>query len=274
MRVASAGQEPSIGAVVAAVLQSRRYRWLAPDVVSRLARAELARSSTPAEATKRTKRRLHQIFGAYVSDIRPDAALADLAAAQSPDDPAAIKPACAALLQQHASTRERLPLLDTFYRDIFAATGAPRVLLDLACGLNPLSWPWMNLAPDTRYVAYDIDRRIIQLVDGFLALCGVPHTVDVLDLAARSPVQASDVALLFKTVPCLERQQAGSARRLLAELNVRHVVVTFPTRSLGGADKGMLAQYRELLSSLIVGLPWHAMELRAHPELVFILSRA
>jgi 16S rRNA (guanine(1405)-N(7))-methyltransferase len=259
--------------VVAAVLQSRRYRWLAPDVVSRLARAELTRSFTVPEAIKRTKRRLHQIFGAYVSDIRADAALAAVAAAQRSGDPAAVRTACAALLRQHASTRERLPLLDTFYRDIFGATGAPRVLLDLACGLNPLCWPWMNLAPDTQYTAYDIDRRVIQLVGGFLTLCGVPHTVDVLDLAARSPAQSGDVALLLKALPCLERQEAGSARRLLTELNVRHVVVSFPTRSLGGASKGMLHQYREVLASLLTGLPWRASELRAHPELVYVLDR-
>jgi 16S rRNA (guanine(1405)-N(7))-methyltransferase len=262
-----------IDAVADAVLKSRRYRWLAPEVVTRLAGAEVARSGSDAEAVKRTKRRLHQIFGAYVSDLRPEAALAALAAAQRAGGPAAMERACTSLLQQHASTRERLPTLGTFYLEVFAATGTPGVLLDLACGLNPLAWPWMKLPTSTRYVACDIDRRIMQLVDGFLELCGVPHSADVLDLAARTPGQSGDVALMLKLVPCLERQAPGSARRLLAELDVRHVVVSFPTRSLGGAGKGMVAQYRDLLAALVDGLPWRALEVRTQPELVFVLER-
>jgi 16S rRNA (guanine(1405)-N(7))-methyltransferase len=260
-------------AVAAAVLQSRRYRWLAPEVVSRLAGVELARSASEADAVKRTKRRLHQIFGAYVSDLRPEAALAALTSAHRAGGLAAMERVCASVLQQHASTRERLPVLGTFYPEIFAATGTPGVLLDLACGLSPVAWPWMQLPVSTHYVAYDIDRRITQLVDGFLALCGVPHSAGLLDLAARTPEQSGDVALLLKLVPCLERQAPGSSRRLLAELDVHHVVVSFPTRSLGGTGKGMVAQYRNVLAALVDGLPWRAFELRTQPELVFVLSR-
>ena len=39
--------------------------------------------------------------------------------------------------------------------------------LDLACGLNPLSLPWMGLNDEATYHVYDIDaERIAKSVDG------------------------------------------------------------------------------------------------------------
>src|SRR5919197_5605870 len=105
--------------VTGEVLRSRRYRWLAADVVRRLARVEAPKARTRAEAVKRTKRRLHQIFGAYVFDVRPERALRRLAEASASGGAAGLQEACRTLLGQHASTRERLPILGPFYERIF-----------------------------------------------------------------------------------------------------------------------------------------------------------
>ena len=53
----------------------------------------------------------------------------------------------------HSSTRERLPILEQFYARALADIPPARVVLDLACGLNPLALAWMPLgeaiaAPD------------------------------------------------------------------------------------------------------------------------------
>ncbi|MGH2350047.1 MAG: 16S rRNA methyltransferase [Chloroflexota bacterium] len=259
--------------VAAEVLRSRRYRWIAPDLVRRLVREEVPRSRNRADTVKRTKRRLHQSFGAYVWDIRPDEALAQLRAARDTGDEARLRDACREILSRHASTRERLPVLDRFYPEVFQITGAPQVLIDVACGLGPLALPWMSLPPGASYLAFDIDRRLIELVDGFLDLCGVPHLTEVRDVAAQPPATPADVALLLKTAPCLEQQHAGSARRLIAALHARHIVLSFPTRSLGGASKGMVEHYRDQLTTMVVGSDWRITELLFPPELVYVLTR-
>jgi len=60
---------PEIDAILAAVADSRRYRHVAPTLVARLAAEELPKSKNAADAEKRTKRRLHQIFGAYATQL-------------------------------------------------------------------------------------------------------------------------------------------------------------------------------------------------------------
>jgi 16S rRNA (guanine(1405)-N(7))-methyltransferase len=251
--------EPEVGpaaAVAAEALRSRRYRWVAPELVERLAAESLAASRRPADAVKRLKRRLHQICGAYVGEVRPESVLAEMRAAQQREGPEGLRAACRQALARHASTRERLPVIEAFYPAIFARTGPPGSVLDLACGLGPLAWPWMGLPAQTAYVAYDVDRRLVELVDGVLTLYAVPHVAALRDVVGRPPDEPADVALLLKSAPCLEQQDPGGTRRLLGALNARRLVVSFPTRSLGGADRGMGGHYRARLDAIVAGTPW------------------
>ncbi|HIG3790825.1 TPA: RmtH family 16S rRNA (guanine(1405)-N(7))-methyltransferase, partial [Klebsiella pneumoniae] len=63
------------------------------------------------------------------------------------------------------------------------------------------------------------------------------------DVLCAPPAEAGDLALIFKLLPLLEREQAGSAMALLQSLNTPRMAVSFPTRSLGGRGKGMEANY-------------------------------
>jgi 16S rRNA (guanine(1405)-N(7))-methyltransferase len=212
---------------------------------------------------------LHQVFGAYATEIDPVRALASLHQARATGG-AAWQQACVDLMGRHASTRERLPILGRFYREIFAITGPPTSVLDLACGLGPLALPWMALPPESVYEACDVDRRLVEVVDGFLSLAGQPHQAILRDVVADPPLVPAHVAFLLKSAPCLEQQAPGSARRLLERLNAQWLVVSYPTRSLGGAGKGMLATYRSQFRALIEGLAGSVDELLFPGELVYV----
>jgi 16S rRNA (guanine(1405)-N(7))-methyltransferase len=176
----------------------------------------------------------------------------------------------------HASTRERLPILDTFYERIFAITGVPTSVVDIACGLNPLAAPWMGLPDDARYVAYDIDSAMLGFVDGVLSLLGIDHRAELRDIVADPPNDACDVALFLKTIPCLDQQDPAAASRVLRAIQARHVVVTFPTRSLGGHGKGMARNYRARFETLLEDLGQGftlAGEIEMEGELVFVVDR-
>ncbi len=231
------------------VLESARYRDVDRAFLARLVDEDLARSRSAAEVVKRVKRRLHQAVGAFRGSIRD----VDLSEAWTGEltEPG-FRSTCAQLLRAHASTRERVPALDGLYQAIWSITGTPRSVLDLGCGLNPLTLPWMGLAGDARLMASDIDLRPLRIASAFLELVGQPHAVEVRDLVTGAPTEPADIALLFKVVTSLDRQDPAAADRLIEGLRVRHAVVSFTTRSLGGRDRGMERAYRDRLDRLVV----------------------
>jgi 16S rRNA (guanine(1405)-N(7))-methyltransferase len=262
--------EIDVDAVVGAVAESKRYRHVARSVVARLAGEELPKSRNAAEAEKRTKRRLHQIFGAYATQLPYDRLLAELSAARG--DAESFERACAKVLQQHASTAERLPDLHRFYAPIFGITGTPGTVLDVACGLNPLTIPWMGLGAGARYLAADIDVEMVRFLDGFLKLAGIEGGATVNDLVAGPPAGRADVAFLFKTLPCLQHQ-TDRLLEVLDAVRADWLVVSFPTRSLGRREKGMAGTYRAMYLDLIRPRAWETRELTLGSELVFVTRK-
>ena len=263
---------PEIDAILQAVADSKRYRHVAPTLVARLAAEELPKSKNAADAEKRTKRRLHQIFGAYATQLPYDRLLARLDNTQG--DPDVFKKVCAQILTQHASTNERLNDLEHgFYERIFELTGRPAKVLDLACGFNPLTIPWMNLAPSAFYVAADIDAEMVRFLDRFLALAPVHGEARLVDLVHLTPSTSADVAFLFKTLPCL-RHQTDDLLRILDAIQAPWLAITFPTKSLGNRSKGMRETYRAMTGELLKHRPdWEPHELEFPSELVYVIRK-
>jgi 16S rRNA (guanine(1405)-N(7))-methyltransferase len=254
------------GDIVERVRRSPRYRAVDASLVTRMAEEELPKARNADDAVKRVKRRLHQAVGAFRA--------ASPAAADWPvDDPAALREACVTVMRQHASTRERIPHLDRFYRSIWEHTGVPARVLDLGCGLNPLALPWMGIG-EAQYVATDVDADALAIVGSFLAAVGQPHRVEARDLVGELPGDEADVALLLKLVTTLDRQDAGAATRLLGGLRARHAVVSFAARSLGGRGDARQLAYRDRLGRLVVesGRVRQMAEISVPGELVFSLA--
>jgi 16S rRNA (guanine(1405)-N(7))-methyltransferase len=263
------------GPIVDRVLRSARYRDVDRVLLERLASEELPKARNADDAVKRVKRRLHQAVGAYRGARTTDPLDAVRAAWHGDTSDPAFRAACAELMRGHASTDERLPYLESFYRRIWTLTGgAPASVLDLGCGLGPLGLPWMGLPEGATYLAVDVDRRSLDVVDGFLDLVGQPHAVEARDLASDGPPATRvDVALLLKLVPLLDRQDPAAAVRVVRALDARYAVVTFPAHSLGGGSRGMARTYRSRLEDLVAELGVAEVREASVPnELVFVLT--
>jgi 16S rRNA (guanine(1405)-N(7))-methyltransferase len=260
--------------IVERVLRSRRYHDVDQALVERFAAEELLRSRNADEAVKRVKRRLHQAVGAFRGASRDDSLEAVRAAWTGDLAAPSFRAAAADVLATHASTRERLPDIGAFYGQIWALTGVPSRVLDVGCGLGPIALPWMGLPASTAYHALDADRRPLVTVRGFLELVGQPHRVEAVDAVREPPTDPADVALLLKLVTTLDRQDADASGRLLAELPVRHAVVSFTRRTLGGRRRGLETAYRERLDRLVRDVPRvRSVTERSVPgELVFVLA--
>jgi 16S rRNA (guanine(1405)-N(7))-methyltransferase len=267
------GTVGEIEEIVANVQSSRKYRHVCTSTIRRLATIEWAKRPSVKAAAKATKSRLHQVYAAYETSIDYDRAWAALQEAYVEGSTDRIRRACELLLARHASTQERLPILDRFYARIFAWTGVPRSVLDLACGLNPLSLPWMGLDGTVRYCGYDIDCERTAFLDRYLTLAGIEGGVRCHDVISAPPAEPADLALLLKSSTCLERQEAGSTLYLLDHLRVRYVVVSFPVKSLGRREKGMVEHYEQTFAQMMSDRPWRVERLDFETELVFCVAR-
>ena len=265
----------NLSTLVEAVLKSAKYSGIHPALVERIGQQELNKRRTLKEAIKSTKNKLHQVGGAYLTqsfDLKRTQswlALLQSSAAQ----PDALKQACRQIMAGHASTSERLPLLPDFYKTVLAGLPPIHSVIDVACGLNPLTIPWMPLAEDVHYQAYDIYADMIDFLNQALPILGIRGKAEQRDVIAAPPTQPTDLALVLKTIPCLEQVDSQAGELLLSQLNARHMLVSFPARSLGGRDKGMLQTYNQRFTALAEARQWQIQRFALKTELVYLVDK-
>jgi 16S rRNA (guanine(1405)-N(7))-methyltransferase len=256
--------------VADALLRSRRYRSIARAVALRIAERELRAVDGALEpAVKRAKRRLHQVYGAFMPR-RPRYDRWREALARAAGDPARVRAAALAILNEHASTRERARDLGAFYRALFARVPPPKRILDAGCGLHPLALPWMGLSEGVAYCAFDIDEALAAFVRDALAGFGVAADVFAADLACPPALASADLALLLKTLPCLEAQQGSAAIEAIAALPAPVIAVSFPAHSLGGR-RGLRDHHAGRFERAASDRGWSTDAFEAAGELVFLV---
>ncbi|HEY7414196.1 MAG TPA: hypothetical protein VH593_03320 [Ktedonobacteraceae bacterium] len=255
-------------------LTSAKYRDICPELVRSIGAQELFRRRTFKEAVKGTRNKLHQISGAYlVGRQQYTHWYADLQQAVQLGEQTAIRDRCRYIMQNHASTRERLPVLDAFYTTLLADFAPIHSMLDIACGLNPLAIPWMPLAKHATYYAYDIHQSLIDFLQQSMTLLGVEGHACTRDVLQDCPAHEVDVALLLKAIPCLEQVDKQASKRLLQAIRARVLLVSFPVHSLGGSSKGMSAYYAAHFHEMIRETGWQVHSYKFATEQVFVVVK-
>ncbi|MGA1197799.1 MAG: hypothetical protein ACO36I_15020 [Candidatus Latescibacterota bacterium] len=252
--------------IIAQLRQSRKYRDLCDETLGRMAQWALAQNSSLKVATKAAKRKLHQVYGAYVGQVNADQILA-LVDQVDDQDP---KPICEQILRTHVSTAERVDDLETVFDAIWSVTGQPKRVMDLACGLNPFTLPWMG-AIDA-YMACDIDMGLANCIGKFFENMKFNGISVCSDLLVSVPNWNADVVFLFKALPCLEQQEKGASLAILKALRVPHIVVSFPSQSIGGYNKGMVAHYDGVVEQLANDLHLQMQAIPLPRESYYVLS--
>ncbi len=234
--------------IVAALRETKKYRDLCPDTLERIGWAHEHYAGQ--EALKAAKRKLHQIYGAYMQavDVQPVEELV----AQLPDHPGedTLKAACRQILALHASTAERLPEIEELYPRLFAGLPEIRAIADVACGLHSFARPWMGISRETYYWAIDINQRLARAIDEFFRKAGYAGNGECRDIFDPWPEKYWDVVLLLKVLPCLEQQQRDFSALLLSHIDARRIIISFPAQSLGGHEKGMHEHYRAFMAQI------------------------
>lgn len=267
----------SLAALIASICSSPKYRDVCTEVIGNIGERELAKRRNLKEAIQATRNTLHQVSGAYLDGKghvpRYTRWLAELQTAAQAQDNGAMRDVCTRILSFHASTRERLPILDQFYTTILAELPPVHSVVDIACGLNPLTRPWMPLASDATYYAYDISESMMGFLSACLPLLGVQGYAQACDVLQWSPTQKVDVALLLKAIPCLEQIDKRAGHTLLHAIQADVIIVSFPAYSLGGRNKGMVEHYDAHFRALAADEPWDIQRFEFTSELVFLVKK-
>jgi len=131
----------------------------------------------------------------------------------------------------------------------------------------------MPLAEDAVYLAYDIYADMMAFLNDYFALAGVPGRAAVRDVAAAPPTEPVDLALLLKTLPVLAQEDKTAVPRLLDTLQARYLLVSFPAQSLGGRQKGMVANYEAQFDQWVAGRNWQVKRFEFASELAFLVEK-
>ncbi len=115
----------------------------------------------------------------------------------------------------HVSTRERVDWLEQFNHQLLSAIGGCRTILDVGCGVYPLTFPFDDPRVELEnYVAVDKDPVVVEAVSAFVHATRNDGLItvrwDIRDgwesLLAKSGRERFDVGFLFKLIPVLNRR--------------------------------------------------------------------
>ena len=255
------------------VSHSAKYAQLAGTLVSRVTKEEAKKYKSKQDIIRAARTRLHQLTGAYLAPKLDYAQWLDKFKSLDQNDHVGLKSTSLSMMRLHASTHERIEVLPTFFQTILASISPVESVLDLACGLNPLSIPWMPLADNFTYHASDVVSPLVNFLSDYFLVFGFEGIATTLDLSSDIPSQPVQLALLMKTFPLMEQIERGLAQKILEGLNAEHILVTYPLRSLGGRKKGMEETYREQFDQLVAGRDWKIQEVSFPNEVAFLVTK-
>lgn len=260
--------------LVEQVQSNSKYQAIMPDLVENLSKEAIRKGLSGKAAVKDVRKKLHQVGGAYFQH-RPDFTQAESDLAQLPNEihSNAVQAFCQSQMKAHASTTERLPILESFFQTTLASIAPISSILDLACGLNPLALPWMPLADEYTYHACDIYLDMLAFIQTYFKHFKIKGHTFPCNLESEIPHGNAQVALLLKSLPCLEQLDKTIGIRLIEEISVDHILISFPVRSLGGLNKGMPQFYREHFYELLAGKNLTLQEFSFETELAFLVSK-
>jgi SAM-dependent methyltransferase len=230
---------------------------------------ELSRSALFKEFIKEVRADLRTIYGVFDLDEKRKRQDLVKKIAEDPND----KEILAEMLALHQSSKERLLYYPEIYRKIFAITGTPTSILDLACGANPYSYGMLGCAP--RYFAIDLPSEELKGIALYFKSLGLKGGVlggDVIEKALPEKLPHVDVCFLFKALDTFETQQRNVSGKIFDSIKATWLVVSFPTMSLGG-KKHIRSEKRAWFEKLIERKGWHATKFEVGSEMFYTVLK-
>ncbi len=260
--------------VIQAVVASPKYADIDPGFVRWVILRETSRYKKFDDVVKASRSRLHQAASSYFRN-RPDypSRLSELHKLPREITHPQVVAWTNQCMRAHASSFERLPILESFYSKIFSRLPKVNSILDLGCGLNPMAIGWMPNPESCEYQALDIYRDQSDFLNSFFDHCGLHAKAHVQNIMGLFEPASADVVLLLKVLPILEQLEKNSSITILERIDAPSVVISYPVTSLGGRSKGMRANYAQQFGRIASHFSWSFDRLDFSSEVVFVARR-
>jgi len=260
--------------IKARVLSRRQYRLVNHSLIEQIISIEIQKGRKEKDTEKAVLSKLHQVGKAFfLRKLDFQEWIKELH--QLPTDiySERTQSFCRRIMKSHHSTDERLPIVADFYREILAEIGEISSLMDLACGFNPLAFPWMPTAPHTYYYGCDIFQDLADFLNVFwdyFGLKGSFSSSNIFDLDFKEPVQ---VAFILKSLPCLEQVEKDFSLKLLRSIPAAYLLISYPVGSLSGKNKGMRETYTNQFRELMKETKWEYSTYTFSSEMAFLVKK-
>jgi len=134
------------------------------------------------------------------------------------------------ILNLHLSSKERLDHYPKLYKKLHKKIKFTSVL-DLGCGLNVFSLPWMGYV---QYYGVDVNKDDVGFCNKYLEQFGLGGGVRWGDVMGFEKFVKTDVTFMFKMLEALETLERGSTEELLKRITSPYIVASFATKTMGG----------------------------------------
>jgi len=255
------------------ILTSKKYATLYKPMVLRICEEEYKKYSNNKNRIKAVKNILHAMYGAYISADTYKKANKLMDSFTIERQETERQEILNQVLHLHASTRERMQYLSMFYDYIFDIVGEVKSIVDIGCGFNPLTLSYFPQKGDIKYHALDIDERIAELNNRYFSTVGMPSLARCVDIIAEIPNTSADVTFLFKVLPLIDRQSKNRSAQLIRKIDTQYLVITYPTKSLTGKEKGMKSFYAAAFEDVLGGSLSIAAKKQIGDELVYVINK-
>jgi 16S rRNA (guanine(1405)-N(7))-methyltransferase len=256
-----------VDSTVSNVLKSKKYRYIYEPTVRRVVENFIDRYPKK-ELEKNVKRELHRIWGSFIS--RPDFDKLFEKVKERKDSGDDVLDIIDDLLMLQSSTNERRSIYPEFYKEIFKITGVPKKVVEYGCGVNALSYPYIN--NNIEYIGFDVDREFVEFVNRVYKLFNFEGECRLGDILLMD-FEVCDITFFLKVFPLLDKQESGIEEKLLDSIRSKFIVVSYPTESISGKDVGMVDNYRDSFNTLVKNKDWDIHELLFDSELVFVVGK-
>jgi len=182
----------------------------------------------------------------------------------------------------HKSTKERMPHYKELYDIIFTtikkygAKDDDFIIMDLACGLNPIS-SILFKEKIKKFYASDISTEDCEFLKRYFDTTDIDAVIFPADLTDEKifPKLAKirvDICFIFKTIDGLERVKRDITGDLLKNISTKYFAVTFPTLSIGGVRE--IKEHRRLwFERLLDKLKWKYEKFTLGSELLYVIEK-
>lgn len=179
------------------------------------------------------------------------------------------------MLLTHESTRERLAIYPELYEKIFKITGLPYSILDLGCGMNPFSYPFLNRRPS--YYTSDISKEDCNLINNYfkkMNIVGEAIPVDLREIDQGNILvlfPKTDVCFLFKVLDTIETSGHKLAEKLVTSISSDFIVASFSTKTL--SNEKMNHPYRGWVEQMCKRLGYGCTLIEFESELFYVINK-